>query len=358
MNLPISFVHKFVNVFNLTRKCPFCLYRFMQEQPHLVDLGFARLKIFEHFCLPTIVQQTSQNFVWIIRTDPELDERLKQPLLELLRNHSNYFVVASNANPEGFRHVQSMSDITEASVWAGDLNQLREFHAAAQSRIVVESRLDADDGLHTGFVDYMQKTAPLYIPRPDSWTIWCASKHLEWHYSSPFFSKSDVDEGFLVAIKLTACVTPGLTMVYGKDVNREDLPKGTHHLLHKVTDVCKHHLDDHCLRRFEDLMPGAIRVRTPTSAGMGNVLVGNHGQRKIYNKFEKQVNLQSEMWTGVKNVFCISTVNAKIVRDYIKVHLQAIAADNLKGQCTKGHSCKVSSIGILKLIITDESLAK
>jgi Putative rhamnosyl transferase len=330
----------------------------MQQQPHLIDLGLARLKIFEHFCLPTIVQQTSQDFVWIIRTDPELDERLKQPLLELLRDYPNYFVVASNVNPEGFRHIQSMSDITEASVWVGDLKQLRNFHAAAQSRIVLESRLDADDGLHTSFVDYMQRTAPVYIPHPYSWTIWCASKHLEWHYSSPFSSKHDVDEGFWIGIKQTGCVTPGLTMVYGKDVNREDLPKGTHHVLHKVTDACKHDQDDHCLRRFEDLMPGAIRVRTPTSAGMGNVLVGKHGQRKIYKKAEKEVDLQSEMWTGVKKVFCVSIVNAKIVRDYIKVHLQAIAADNLKGQCTKGHSCKESSIGILKLIMTDESLAK
>jgi hypothetical protein len=35
---------------------------FMQYQPKLIDLGKANLKLFEAFCLPAMIHQTSQNF--------------------------------------------------------------------------------------------------------------------------------------------------------------------------------------------------------------------------------------------------------------------------------------------------------
>lgn len=330
----------------------------MQQQPNLVDLGLARLQIFEQFCLPTIVKQTSQDFVWIIRTDPDLIESVKQPLLQMLKDHRNYIVVASNANPEGFRHEQAMEDVTEISVWVGDLNLVRESHANAQTRIVLETRLDADDGLHTNFVEYMQKAAPQYIMHPLSWNIWCAYSILEWQYNSPFQSTGTTEAGYWVGIKQPGCVTPGLTMVYGKDVAREDLPRGTHQNLHKVVVSCKNFANDHCLRRFDELKPGAIRARTPTSAGMSNVIVGKHGQRKLYRLAEAQASLQAKIWMGVETIFSVSTQNVKEVRKYLTDHLKVIAADNLKGQCTKGHSCKSTSKDILKAIMTDSLLLK
>ena len=336
----------------------FLLSRFMQDQPNLVDLGLARLQIFEHFCLPTIVKQTSQDFVWIIRTDPDLIESVKQPLLQMLKGHRNYIVVASNANPEGFRHNQAMEDITEHSVWVGDLNLVRESHASAQTRIVLETRLDADDGLHTNFVEYMQKSAPRYIMHPTSWNIWCAYSILEWQYSSPFQSAEDTKAGYWVGIKQPGCVTPGLTMVYGTEVGRENLPRGTHQKLHKVVASCKRSADDHCLRRFNELKPGAIRARTPTSAGMANVIVGKHGHRKFYRLVEAQASLQAKIWMGVEAVFCVSTQKVKAVRKYMTDNLKVIAADNLKGQCTKGHSCKSSSKDMLKAIMADSLLLK
>ena len=43
------------------------LTRFMQHQPKLVNLGRARLELFKSFCVPTMRQQTSRQFLWIIR---------------------------------------------------------------------------------------------------------------------------------------------------------------------------------------------------------------------------------------------------------------------------------------------------
>jgi hypothetical protein len=41
--------------------------RFQQHQPDLVHLGRARLALFKTFCLRTVSQQTSGQFLWIIR---------------------------------------------------------------------------------------------------------------------------------------------------------------------------------------------------------------------------------------------------------------------------------------------------
>jgi hypothetical protein len=41
--------------------------RIMQYQPDLLHLGKARLGLFEAFCLRTMVMQSSQQFLWIIR---------------------------------------------------------------------------------------------------------------------------------------------------------------------------------------------------------------------------------------------------------------------------------------------------
>ena len=73
--------------------------RFMQEQGPLEILGMARLKLFLTFCLPSMVQQSSQNFVWIIKTDPQFTKTsIFDALIRSVRLHDNIYVVASNAN--------------------------------------------------------------------------------------------------------------------------------------------------------------------------------------------------------------------------------------------------------------------
>ena len=64
--------------------------RFMQEQGPLNTLGMARLHLFLTFCFPTMISQTSQDFLWIIKTDPAFTT--SKPFLKLLnviRNYSN-----------------------------------------------------------------------------------------------------------------------------------------------------------------------------------------------------------------------------------------------------------------------------
>ena len=322
----------------------------MQDQPSLVDLGMARLEIFKSFCLPTMASQTSQDFLWIIRTDPLLNDTIKLPLLELLEPYPNFVLVASNSNPEGFRGAGAIADISPENVWSGSYGVIEDYHKAAQSRIVLESRLDADDGLHNSFVEYLEAVAPSYLPEPRSWVVWCAFSHLEWHYNSPFSSITDVEQGFLIGIKNSACVTSGLTMAYGLEATRDELPKGTHQFLHKVLPECSEDRHHECLKRFKELAPGAIRARTPTSAGMANV-ISDGKKQSVYKGAEPQARMQHAMWDGAQDIFHIDIQDAIFTRNYLLSHEAGIAADNLKGQCTKGHSCKHGAKKLLKSIL-------
>ncbi len=64
--------------------------RFMQNQPDLIHLAKARLELFQTVCLPSMSNQTTQNFVWIILTDPNLIESIKEEMVQLLTPYQNY----------------------------------------------------------------------------------------------------------------------------------------------------------------------------------------------------------------------------------------------------------------------------
>lgn len=76
--------------------------------------------------------------------------------------------------------------------------------------------------------------------------------------------------------------TPGLTFGYGEGASRQTM--GVNHLRHdqivKTIKACKkkNSNDDigvECVSRLTNLVPGAVRARTATSAGMHNVVTGN-----------------------------------------------------------------------------------
>eukprot|EP00592_Proboscia_alata_P028255 CAMPEP_0194445644 /NCGR_PEP_ID=MMETSP0176-20130528/127984_1 /TAXON_ID=216777 /ORGANISM="Proboscia alata, Strain PI-D3" /LENGTH=131 /DNA_ID=CAMNT_0039272239 /DNA_START=377 /DNA_END=769 /DNA_ORIENTATION=- len=118
------------------------------------------MEIFESFCLPTVQHQTNSNFLWIIRTDPMLDESLKSRLLHLLENASpwiNVMLIGSNENPEIFRELIFDRMFNEDLVWYGSIEIAKKLHTMAQSHFVLETRLDADDGLHGNFMESLQQ---------------------------------------------------------------------------------------------------------------------------------------------------------------------------------------------------------
>lgn len=189
--------------------------RFMQHQPNLLSLGQARLELFQTFCLPSLQSQVNKNFLWIIRTDPNLHPTLRDKLVKLLKGHPNYILVGSNYNPEGFdreedtfeqflRNSNRNGSNVMSQVLSGNVTLLREsFSRSQRGAILLETRLDADDGLHRDFVKTVQSEARHLAEEGEGlWRIWCINYNIEWHPLDPFPSGGDKNktglEGFLV----------------------------------------------------------------------------------------------------------------------------------------------------------------
>merc|ERR1712232_1810 len=86
----------------------------------------------------------------------------------------------------------------------------------------------------------------------------------------------------------------------------------------------------YCILLIDGFM-AAIRTRTPTSAGM----MGVDNKKNIDDE------LTSKIWNYLTEYFNIMTNDAIETNKRISYNLYEIAKDNMKGQCTDGHSCKL-----------------
>ncbi len=113
-----------------------------------------RFLMFETFCLPSVLGQTSQNFNWIILIDKDLPNKYKKRLQNLIKGHSNIFLVKYNKQ-----------------INLNELKFIKDNVKNIKSNIVITTRLDDDDCLHTRFVEKLQKKFQstddfLYISHP------------------------------------------------------------------------------------------------------------------------------------------------------------------------------------------------
>ena len=357
--------------------------RFMQEQAHLTTLGQARYHLFETFCFPTMVAQSSQNFLWIVKTDPKLEPNLLQQLIDLLKPYPNFYLVASNTNflippimekdGASWRDGSEGRDILASKIFTGKLDLLQQAIALREVRPVLETRLDADDGLHKYFVEYLQNVAWKRFSNHHNlqWLYWCSRRHLEWH-NTIFDENNDMkasvttqyqamsSRGILAPVQhSTFCITPGMTVGYNVGVAPGKVPCHPHDILYDQvinTTSCwkdnKIHSDaflaedlsnltdrapsrmasTSCLEFVDDLLYVAVRSRTVTSAGMRNVGIVQSQQPE--RKWEEK------LWWFAQDRFAMDVTHVEHVQQYIRQHQSQIAYENLLGQCTTGHSCK------------------
>jgi hypothetical protein len=337
--------------------------RFMQEQGHLTTLGMARLHLFRTFCLPTMVKQSSQEFLWIIKTDPNLDGDLLNELLQDLQPFPNFYLVASHENflinpesPGAWRDGSEGRDMLKSKIYTGNLTVLHQAMALRELRPILETRLDADDGLHRLFVQYIQLVAKDRFEDPElNWLYWCSRRHLEWHVSlntTSIIGDTDHSQGALLPIRHTdLCTTPGLTVGYNVNVKAEDVPLHSHNVLYRnvinSTECYREKLaaDSSCLELIDDLLFVSVRSRTLTSAGMLKV------------DLEHVINpeMATMLWELLEERFAINTTMVSETQDYLTRHQTQIAYENLLGQCTTGHSCKSQAKNRLKSYLDDES---
>ena len=367
----------------------------MQLQHNLTELGLARLKLFQTFTLPSIEAQTNRNFLWTIRTDPDLVPEVMEPLLATLSNSSIWHrmvLLADNANPGLFRY--HSRHVNRELVLGGNPDLLEHYlhMAVVPYKYTVETYLDADDAIPRDFVQRIQTEVKTHMVSPNDWVFWCSHLHYEWHvsYSEPPKKdkkpqkKSDNNNSTLVQEKdepvnstdhtpvartspygyirtLTdpRCLTAGMTMAYGINTTRRNLPEILkHHVIENQTRSCNENAtshDSHCTHQIYRDHPGALRARTPTSTGMTNVAIANTASANTSDPTSKEASReppiepeQLQLLQWIERDFGIQREAFRETRQLLVDRLARIAADNLRGQCTTGHSCKNSTKQLLQ----------
>jgi Putative rhamnosyl transferase len=330
--------------------------RFMQEQPNLVELGKARLALFETFCLPTMIGQEADNFLWFVMIDPNLDSRLLQRLQVLLSPYPNFFLIASNAKLLSPLNLTVGSPMHDHLILTGDTKMLYTKMFDLHRPLLVETRLDADDGLHKRALLDIQNIAFQLPVDSRGWQIVCARIHFEWRNYAIGAKEignithnlmDQMTSGRLRVVKEGLCVTPGYTLVKHREAENIEFPpwpKIGHHLITRDWPECSSigggaipansaitkdsgGVDDsityNCWKKIGQY-PAALRSRTITSAGMSRIESNPMGT--IYEN-------QTEMfWGFVKRDFGIRPEQALSTSQYLQNHFVEIASENLKGQ--------------------------
>jgi hypothetical protein len=105
-------------------------------------------------------------------------------------------------------------------------------------------------------------------------------------------------------------------------------------------DACGLQNSKDCLQFVENFVFEAIRSRSPTSAGMLRVEI-----------VPKEIATDPWLYYAYMNMihgkFGISQQHLSWMNRYFSDHMIEIARDNLLGQCTTGHSCKVSNCWLI-----------
>jgi hypothetical protein len=302
---------------------------FMQNQGNLTSLARARLELFQVFCLPTMTAQTTQQFLWIIRTDPNLDKSIIKEMVDLLKDHPNFYLVGLNTQGDTFEQVRL------DEIYTGNRTLYLNAKAAQKNLPVIETRLDADDGLHKDFLRDIQSRATQGLARDKlKWLMFCCQTAIVWHINpdEKYGSLSNTTEPF--------CLSAGLTVA--RSVGISETPDSDHYPLMNLTEnlskseSCGYDETSKCLVLLDDAKSSTgnfitIRARTPTSTGMRNVLKGRHAGGAAMMAWLKRV----------QDDYHVPRDGLKWLNKYLAEHVVDIARENLEGQCTPGNSCKV-----------------
>lgn len=330
--------------------------RFMTYQPNLVDLGKARLNVFNTTCLPSMVHQTTQNFLWLIYTDPDLDTGLLQSIKDVLAPYPNFYLIRSLLPKQrGLQGRDVLKHVPQGNIVTGNVTKLWANLANDQKlfRVYLETHLDADDALNLRFLEYVQGRAhSLFIEennhpnRPGKqsgnlwWMFWCINRAVEWHWvdqdddSSPdslktygaiFFSRNYSEIPFCPGLGMTVGVcargTPGSTF-------RRTVLKAPHHLVVETLESEKISCGDNydglrCVEFISKLGYSALRSRMPVSSTADAI-----GSSFKYLKQARDEAI--ERWTGFAiPQFDLLPSNAKATVEYLRSGLPSIQKDIL-----------------------------
>lgn len=300
--------------------------RFMQSQSHLYTLGRARMALFETFCLPSMKIQLAKDYIWLIMVDPDLNLELLDRFKQLLGEYPNFYLILSNENTLTQRHYEDLA--ASRRILTGNLERLESVLFDDSRPLLLQTRLDADDGLHRKTLLLLQKTAKNMSNSIDGWKIICDDIHVEWRNDEITSNNTSVEtSGKLRMVREGICITPGYTLVQYRESGQTKLPPWPKIPHHKVTSDWPEcgvgAVPVNCwtkLKRF----PAALRSRTITSAGMSRIQ-----SKEGTDIYDNQTYM---LWPHVTVDFGVQQKHAIQTSRLLKENVYSIAKENLEGQ--------------------------
>ncbi|VEU33315.1 unnamed protein product [Pseudo-nitzschia multistriata] len=411
--------------------------RAKKKMPHLLQktsqyhLTKARAMLFETFCWPTMKFQTWQNFFWIVLVDPGLDANIIAELKTMLgREHfpaENAFLVLTNntdwaSDGVGVENSTSygvgLQPIAEAfqdgglEIVTGNTDHLlRALDMMDGTRrvgweqdkpiMLIETLLDADDGLNNHAVEWIQNTAvaktkehwtqkreqlaggvnrtAALAVRPtlnSTWWLLCGMDHIEWHNRDIYrltdeqFSSSGLTSG-LVGLRQSPlfCTSAGFTRIGITSVISGDSRSGSqprrsyshavfpkeaysNHALAFYFPPCTPPMASATLsgnysgcwhREFPERM-FVLKSRTITSDSMDHMNPRKSDDYRDVSWLNETAyplltNRVEEMWKILGRDFSIDRTSAWETSMYLYENRRLIVRENKNSRCSPGFPC-------------------
>lgn len=98
-----------------------------------------RFDLFETFCLPSVINQSSQNFIWLIYFQKETHTDFKEKIQKITENIPNIII----------KYISGLEIMKDTVI--NDISKLSN-----GSKYIITSRLDNDDSIHKDYVSCIQ----------------------------------------------------------------------------------------------------------------------------------------------------------------------------------------------------------
>ena len=395
------------------------------------DIQKARYLLFETFCWPTMKHQTSMNFYWLVLVDPGLDPGIIRDMKTLLgdKKHfpaQNAFLVLTNNTKwssdgvgvenstsygVGLQPVAQEFKEGKLDIIAGNTEYLlRALNAMKGNKkpednnrwnprkplLVIETLLDADDGLNNGGVEWIQTKAvertnehwkeqqkhqinssglqqfsPIQNPSLNTtWWFLCGTDHIEWHNRQIFhlteekYATSGITSG-LAGLRQSPlfCTSAGFTRV-GITMPPDNPSLSNYsHMVFPKDGYSNHALTFYfpeCTPPNNTIVPNGnysacwhrefadkiyiVKSRTITSDSMDNL---NVRRMKDYrdiswlnaSDYPLLINDTEKMWGILQTEFSVDRKKAWKTSIFIFEHRESIIQQNKDSRCSPGFPC-------------------
>lgn len=130
----------------------------------MLDLDWlvARQKLFEKFCLPSVMSQTNKDFEWIFVSDTRTPDSFKK-VLDAYPATVLYADVGEGLKTTRTKQLRAIQ-LEEAVA-----TPLKEYLDSKDVGLVITTRLDSDDAISTNHIDKIQTFANIYKGRGRFW---------------------------------------------------------------------------------------------------------------------------------------------------------------------------------------------